>query len=199
MSNPDPWTKRVQSFAPPTICTNVGQGRTLNFDRTFNPGGGQCLYSWDTCRERRSSRDRTPHRSDRVGSGHVRQLTAGMARYTDLHAQVLANCSRLQPRRVLDLGAGTGEASRRILAAHPMTLSSPGLRSTAPRAHRTDADNPRQEGSVDRSRFSASGLRCDPAGEWPAHAAGRSEAENRPHNTQKPRRGRPNGLLSGVS
>jgi len=47
------------------------------------------------------------------------EFVAGMDHYEELHSQVVAVTLLLGATQVLELGTGTGEASSRILAAHP--------------------------------------------------------------------------------
>ena len=50
---------------------------------------------------------------------YLAMMREDMPRYEELQAVVAAATAGLQARRILELGTGTGETARRVLAAHP--------------------------------------------------------------------------------
>ena len=51
--------------------------------------------------------------------GYLEWVRAGMPNYDRLQQELVGATRRLSPRRILDLGSGTGETARHVLDAHP--------------------------------------------------------------------------------
>jgi tRNA (cmo5U34)-methyltransferase len=51
--------------------------------------------------------------------GYLEWVRAGMPNYDRLQQELVGATRRLAPRRVLDLGTGTGETARHVMDAHP--------------------------------------------------------------------------------
>ncbi len=53
------------------------------------------------------------------GAGYLAEIRAEIPLYERLQDELAAATSDLRPARILDLGTGTGETARRVLALHP--------------------------------------------------------------------------------
>ena len=53
------------------------------------------------------------------GASYLAEITAEIPLYARLQEELAAATADVRPARILDLGTGTGETARRVLALHP--------------------------------------------------------------------------------